>query len=133
MNSLTNAAGKAASQEEGKMSKPYSIALLAGLSCFLVFANGARAGVTIDVVFQDGIFPTGITINAGDAGPGCTFRGYYGNAVSTGYCMDVIMKSTKSRMAATSPTSCSGVQKTCASSWVNPRTRNMPWRVPDRS
>jgi hypothetical protein len=76
------------------MRRPNSTALLAGLAFLLVFASGAGAGVTIDVVFQDATSPSGITIDAGDAGPGCTFSGYYGNTVSTGYCMDVILTAT---------------------------------------
>ena len=56
-------------------------------------AQDARAGVTIDVLFQDG---TGhaLTIAAGDAGPGCTFNGYYGSTVASGRCMDLVMTST---------------------------------------
>jgi hypothetical protein len=77
------------------MSKAYPIALLAGLASLLVLANGARAGVTIDVHFQDQTSPTGITINANNpashVGPGCSFGGYYNNTVSTGYCMDVML------------------------------------------
>ena len=69
------------------MRRPHPIPLLAGLACLLVFANGARAGVTIDVVFHD-------AYSFGDPGPGCVFTGYHGNSVSAGYCMDVIMRST---------------------------------------
>jgi hypothetical protein len=78
------------------MRRSYSIALLLGLSCLLGFSSGARAGVTIDVVFQDATSPSGITINAGDPGPGCSFSGYYGGSATTGYCMDVIMTTTES-------------------------------------
>jgi len=70
------------------MRRPHPISLLACLACLLVFVNGAQAGVTIDVVLQD-------PYSADDpVGPGCVFTGYYGNSVSTGYCMDVIMRST---------------------------------------
>jgi hypothetical protein len=75
------------------MSKTYPIALLAGLAGLLVFANGAGAGVTIDVHFVDYTVESGITIVEGDPGPGCTFTGYYGQTVSTGRCMDVNLTS----------------------------------------
>jgi len=68
------------------MRRIHPLPLLVCLACLLVFTIGARAGVTIDVVFQDPYSP--------DWGPGCVFTGYYGNSVSTGYCMDVIMRST---------------------------------------
>jgi hypothetical protein len=70
------------------------MALLAGLACLLGFPSGARAGVTIDVVFQDATSPSGITINAGDWGVGCAFGGYYGGFIETAYCMDVVLKTT---------------------------------------
>jgi hypothetical protein len=82
------AAGGLLHRRDGKMRRPHPIPLLACLACLLVFAVGARAGVTIDVVFQD-------PYSADDpAGPGCVFTGYYGTTVSTGYCMDVIIRST---------------------------------------
>jgi hypothetical protein len=65
---------------------------VAGLTCAV--AQDARAGVTIDVVFQDATIPSGITIVPGDPGPGCTFSGYYGTTVTTGWCMDVILTTT---------------------------------------
>jgi len=37
------------------------------------------------------------------------------------------------RMSTTSDSTCSGWQKTWASSWVNPLTRMSPWSTPDRS
>jgi hypothetical protein len=77
------------------MRKVFSVALMATMA--LVFAQSAKAGVTFDVVFQDATSPTGITIHTSlaseMAGPGCTFTGYYARTVSTGYCMDVIIKS----------------------------------------
>ena len=76
------------------MRKVFSVALVATLACVFGLAQSANAGVTIDVVFQDAPLPTGITITVGDPnqiGPGCTFTGYYGKTVATGYCMDVIM------------------------------------------
>ena len=82
------------------MKRPYPAALLAGLACLLVFASGARAGVTIDVVFQDAYAPSGVTLNPGDsAAPGCVFTGYYRASVSTGRCMDVVMVSTDELIA----------------------------------
>lgn len=54
-------------------------------------AQDARAGVTVDVVFHDAGVPSGITIAAGDPGPGCSFGGYQGGSVATGYCMDVML------------------------------------------
>ncbi|MBW1688597.1 MAG: PEP-CTERM sorting domain-containing protein [Deltaproteobacteria bacterium] len=78
------------------MSKPHPIALLAGLAFLLVFTNGARAGVTIDVLFHDASVPSGITFSPGDpAAPGCVFSGYYGNSVTTGRCMDVMLYTTE--------------------------------------
>jgi hypothetical protein len=75
------------------MRKVFSIALIATLA--FVFVQSANAGTTIDVIFNDAISPTGITILPGDAAaPGCTFTGYYGRTVSTGRCMDVILKTT---------------------------------------
>jgi hypothetical protein len=72
------------------MRKVFSVALMA-------FAFGlvqsANAGVTIDLHFRDATVPTGITINAGDLGPGCLFGGYAGGSVASGYCMDVVMTS----------------------------------------
>lgn len=76
------------------MRRAYSTVLLAGLACLLVFASAARAGVTIDVVFRDATTPSGIAIQPGDPGPGCTFSGYYGSSVSTGYCMDAMLYTT---------------------------------------
>jgi len=73
------------------MSKPHPFALLAGLASLLLLANDARAEITIDVLFRDATFPSGISISPGDPGPGCFFGGYYGGSVSTGYCMDVIL------------------------------------------
>jgi len=69
------------------MKRPHPIPLLVCLACLLVFAIGARAGVTIDVVLQDPYSPDD------PVGPGCVFAGYYGNGVSSGYCMDVILRS----------------------------------------
>jgi hypothetical protein len=71
------------------MRKVFSVALMATMA--LVLAQSANAGVTVDVVFQDATSPTGITISPGDAGPGCTFPGYYGATIATGYCMDVLV------------------------------------------
>ena len=77
------------------MSKPHPIALLAGFACLLGFASGARAGVTVDVLFQDGT-GRGLTITGGDYwAPGCSFGGYYGRSVSTGRCMDVVLTTTQ--------------------------------------
>jgi hypothetical protein len=77
------------------MRKVFSVALLATLFGLVQSAN---AGVTVDVIFQDTTLPTGITITVGDpnqVGPGCTFSGYYGRTVSTGYCMDVVLTTTE--------------------------------------
>jgi hypothetical protein len=58
-------------------------------------AQDARAGVTIDVLFQDATSPSGITINAGDEGTGGLCSGdYYPYVPSPGYCMDVILTTT---------------------------------------
>jgi hypothetical protein len=73
------------------MRKVFSVALMATMA--LVFAQSAKAGVTFDVVFQDATTPSGISIPIGDPGPGCTFSGYYSRTVSTGYCMDVLIRS----------------------------------------
>jgi hypothetical protein len=73
------------------MRKCFALALLAAFSWIGGLGQDARADVTIDVVFQDG---TGgaLTITEGDAGPGCSFGGYYGGSVATGRCMDVILR-----------------------------------------
>jgi len=76
------------------MRKVFSVALIAAMACVFGLAQSANAGVTIDVVFQDATSPTGITIDPGDAGPGCTFGGYYHVVVPTGRCMNVILTST---------------------------------------
>ncbi len=47
------------------MRRPSSTALLLGLACLLGFSSGARAGVTIDVVFQDLTLPSAVTIITG--------------------------------------------------------------------
>lgn len=76
------------------MRKVFSVALMATMACVFGLAQSANAGTTIDVVFQDAITPTGITINAGDPGPGCTFTGYYHRTVATGRCMNVMLYTT---------------------------------------
>jgi hypothetical protein len=76
------------------MRKVFSVALMATLACAFGLVQSANAGVTIDLHFQDVTIPTGITILQGDAGPGCDFGGYGGGSTATGYCMDVILKST---------------------------------------
>ena len=77
------------------MRKVFSVALMATLACAFGLALNANAGVTIDVVFQDGTLPTGITVDPGDPlAPGCEFGGYASGSVATGRCMDVILYST---------------------------------------
>ena len=76
------------------MRKVFSVALMASLACAFGLVQNANAGITVDVLFQDAGAPSGITISPGDAGPGCTFTGYYGNTVASGYCMDVLIKTT---------------------------------------
>lgn len=76
------------------MRKSCALVLLATFSWIGGLGQDARAGVTIDVVFQDATPPSGITIHPGDPGPGCTFGGYWGGSVSTGYCMDVMLYTT---------------------------------------
>jgi hypothetical protein len=77
------------------MRKVFSVALIAALACVFGLAQSANAGVTIDVVFVDATSPTGITIQAGDPGPGCTFSGYYETVITEGRCMNVIMTTTE--------------------------------------
>jgi hypothetical protein len=77
------------------MRKVFSIALLA---CVFGLTQSANAGVTMDVVF-DGQLPSlashyYLASPLPDAGPGCTFTGYYNRTVATGVCMDVIIKTT---------------------------------------
>ena len=62
---------------------------VAGLTCSV--AQDARAGVTIDVIFQDATTPSGIVIPPGVPGPGCSFGGYLGGSASVGRCMDVML------------------------------------------
>jgi len=74
------------------MRKSCALFLLVLFSWIGGLAQDARAGVTIDVLFQDG---TGhaLTINAGDEGSGGSCGGYY-YVPSPGYCMDVILTTT---------------------------------------
>lgn len=65
---------------------------VAGLTCSV--AQDARAGVTVDVIFQDATTPSGIAIPPGDPGPGCSFGGYVGGSASVGRCMDVMLYTT---------------------------------------
>ena len=81
------------------MRKCLALGLLLTFSWIGGLGQDARAGVTIDVVFQDATVPSGITLSPGDPGPGCTFSGYNGNSVSTGRCMDVVLKSTDDLVA----------------------------------
>jgi hypothetical protein len=76
------------------MRKSCALVLLVLFSWLGGLEQDARAGVTIDVLFQDETSPSGITILAGDPGPGCTFSGYYGRSVTAGYCMDVMLYTT---------------------------------------
>ena len=76
------------------MRKVFSVALMASLACAFGLVQNAKAGVTIDVLFQDATIASGITIAPGDAGTGCAFGGYAGGSVATGHCMDVILTST---------------------------------------
>jgi hypothetical protein len=73
------------------MRKVFSVALLA---CVFGLAQSAMAGTTIDLHFQDVSLASGITITAGDPGPGCSFGGYGGGSIATGRCMDVLVKTT---------------------------------------
>jgi len=82
------------------MRKWLALVLLLGFSWIGGLAQDARAGVTVDVLFEDG---TGHVLPIWSAdwvspghlgGPGCTFSGYYGRTVSSGRCMDVILRST---------------------------------------
>jgi len=77
------------------MRRVFSVALTAALVCVFGLAPNANAGVTIDVVFQDATAPSGLLIPSGNPwGPGCVFTGYYGASVTSGHCMDVILKTT---------------------------------------
>jgi cysteine-rich repeat protein len=82
------------------MRKCFAFALLLTLSWLGGLAREARAGVTIDVVFQDGpghvlaIWPADWVSIGHLGGPGCTFSGYYGRVVEFGRCMDVVLRST---------------------------------------
>jgi len=72
------------------MRRAFSVALMACVACVFALAESTNAGVTIDVVFQDG---TGhaLTIPPGDPGPGCSFGGYSGGSASVGRCADLIL------------------------------------------
>ena len=79
------------------MRRMFSIALLA---CVFGLAQSANAGVTIDVIFQDQVAPTGITIYEGDtAAPGCT--GAWAT-YPTGRCMNVTLTTTDPLIAVAS-------------------------------
>ena len=73
------------------MRKCFALVLLLTFSWIGGLAQDARAGVTIDVLFQDGT-GTALTISAGDPGPGCA-GGFYG-PIASGSCMDVVMTTT---------------------------------------
>jgi hypothetical protein len=75
------------------MRKSCALVLLVLFSWSGGLGQDARAGVTFEVVFQDGA-GSALTITEGDAGPGCSFGGYYGGGVATGRCMDVILRTT---------------------------------------
>jgi len=75
------------------MRKALSVVLMATMACVFGLAQSAKAGVTLDVVFQDAP-GLSLGISPGDPGPGCTFRGYYHATVSTGRCMDVMLYTT---------------------------------------
>lgn len=79
------------------MRKGSAILLLVVFSWIGGLAQDARAGVTVDVLFRDG---TGrvLTIPHGDPGPGCA-GGFYG-PITSGVCMDVILRSTYDSMGA---------------------------------
>ena len=75
------------------MRKSCALLLLVLFSWLGGLGQDARAGVTVDVLFQDGT-GSALTIPEGDVGPGCSFGGYLSGSVSTGRCMDVILTST---------------------------------------
>jgi hypothetical protein len=77
------------------MRRCLALALMVLLSWIGGLAQDARAGVTLDILFEDATVPSGITISPGDPfAPGCTFSGYAGQVVTGVRCMDVILKST---------------------------------------
>jgi hypothetical protein len=68
---------------------------MATLACVFGLAQNARAGVTVDVHFQDWTLTSGLSVLPNDtAAPGCVFTGFYGRSVTTGRCMDVILTTT---------------------------------------
>jgi len=73
------------------MRKSCAIVSLVLFSWIGGLSQDAWAGVTVDVLFQDG---TGgeLTISAGDVGPGCA-GGFYG-PITSGLCMDVVLTTT---------------------------------------
>jgi hypothetical protein len=73
------------------MGKWFAFVLVLVASWMGGLAQDARAGVTIDVLFQDGT-GTELTLSAGDAGPGCA-GGFYG-PITSGLCMDVVLTTT---------------------------------------
>ena len=79
------------------MQKCFALVLLLTFSWIGGLAQDAQAGVTVDVLFQDG---TGraLTLPHGDPGPGCA-GGFYG-PITSGVCMDVILRSTYDSMGA---------------------------------
>jgi hypothetical protein len=84
---------KSGSRGNGTVRKSGALVLLALCSWVAGFGQVARAGVTFDVLFQDGT-GTQLTILPGDPGPGCEFGGSAGGSTATGHCMDVILRST---------------------------------------
>ena len=75
------------------MRKSCALFLLVLFSWIGGLGQHARAGVTIDVVFEGATSQSGITINAGDEGGHCLCHPecYY---PSPGYCMEVILTTT---------------------------------------
>ena len=76
------------------MRKCFALVLLVTFSWLGGLGQEARAGVTIDVLFQNATSPSGITINAGDEGWHCNCTPYYCQFSSPGYCMDVVLTTT---------------------------------------
>ncbi len=77
------------------MQKRFALGLLLAFSWMGALAQDAQAGVTLDVLFHEGPGGGQLTIATGSSwGSGCSFGGYYGGSVTTGFGMDVILKTT---------------------------------------
>ena len=100
------------------MRKRLALASLLAFSWLGGPEQDAKAGVTVDVVFQEAWSTVGLEVLPGDPGPGCSLGGKAGGSVSTGHCMDVVMTVDEPGGWVGFSTSVSYVSNTGGSSWL---------------